>query len=50
MVAESCGWGGAERSEAQQPATLGANSKTGDEEGFVAWLQKKSPHGGGGIV
>ena len=35
--------GGAERSEAQQPATLGANSKTGAEEGFVAWLQEKIP-------
>ena len=31
MVAESCGRGGAERSEAQHPATLGADSKTGAE-------------------
>ena len=41
MVAESCGWGCAERSEAQQPATLGADSKTGAEACSFAMLQKK---------
>jgi hypothetical protein len=33
MVAESCGRVCAERSEAQHPPTLAANSKTGAEEG-----------------
>jgi hypothetical protein len=40
MVAESCGRGCAERSEAQQPATLGADSKTGAEACSTAALQK----------
>ena len=41
MVAESCGCGGAERSEAQHPATLGADSKTGAEKSDADALQKK---------
>ena len=41
MVAESCGWGCAERSEAQHPATLGADSKTGADPSDAAALQKK---------
>jgi hypothetical protein len=40
MVAESCGRGCAERSEAQQPATLGADSKTGAEACSTAALKK----------
>ncbi len=41
MVAESCGRGCAERSEAQHSTTLAANSKTGAEEGDADALLKR---------
>jgi hypothetical protein len=41
MAAESVRQGGAERSEAQHLADLGANSATGAEQSDAAALQKK---------